>query len=152
MIDPLPNQDTLLAVYEGQRAESLQHRQSIFNAFSVSLAGLLAIAVGVAAQDHLEPPLKWTIAIAVFIVWVSIFIFIRSQRAESEKAMDVMRKIESNLKLFEEDAFISKDTVLPPDLAVSPTLILGMKKADRFLVGSLAFVTIGVWFLLYFMA
>jgi len=151
MNTPSPNQELLLAVYEGQRTESQQHRQTIFNSFSLSMAGLLAIAAGVVAPGHLLVELKWIIAAVVFIVLASISIFIRSQRAESEKAMKVMRKIERHLRLFKKSAFITDETVLPLEFSQPPRFTLGMTKADWFHVSSLALVSIGIWLLLVFL-
>ncbi|MGA2300223.1 MAG: hypothetical protein ABSG77_05965 [Candidatus Acidiferrum sp.] len=148
MTDPLPNQELLLAVYDGQRAEAAQHRQSIFNAFTFSMAGLLAIAAGVVAPGHLDTKLKCTIWLVTVILWFSTSIFIRNQRGESDKAMEVMRKIERHLKLFESGVLIPGVAVLPQDFAQASSRWLKMSKADRFHVAWLAALTIGLWLVL----
>jgi hypothetical protein len=151
MDELLPNQEVLLAVYQGQRAEAAQHRQSIFNAFAFSIAGLLAIAAGVVAPGHLGAQLKWMIAIVTLIVWVSMCIYIRSQRVESDKAMAVMREIERHLKLFDKGALIPDVAILPPAFAYPARRWLKMSKADWFHVGSQAALTMGLWFVLLFL-
>jgi len=148
---PSPNQELLLAVYEGQRAESLQHRQTIFNSFSLSMAGLLAIAAGIVAPGHLPVELKCIIGSVVLIVLASISIFIVSQRAESEKSMKIMRKIELHLNLFEPNAVITDDTVLPKKYSKPARFTLGLTTADWHHVGSLILVSIGIWILLLFL-
>jgi len=127
MNDPLPHQEWLLAAYQGQRAEAAQHRQNIFNAFTFSMAVLLAIAAGVVAPGHLAAQLKCMIALVTLIWWASILIFIKSQRMQSDKAMRVMRTIGHYLKLGESGALIPDATVLPPGAARKRRLSKGEK-------------------------
>jgi hypothetical protein len=67
------DKEILLAVYEGQRAESLQHRQSLFNAYSLSLAGLMALAAGVLATPKPTLGLKIIVGMMVLAVCLSMF-------------------------------------------------------------------------------
>lgn len=138
------DQEVLLAVYEGQRAESLQHRQSLFNAYSLSLAGLMAIAAGVLAVSDLMVGLRVVIAAVVVVVCVSMFLLIHKQRAESEKAMQIMRRIESYLQLFESGALIPGESVLPPGFANPPVLKCGLTEGDWLQAGALILVSIGI--------
>lgn len=151
MNEPPDNKDLLLAVYEGQRSESLQHRQSLFNAFSLSLAGLLAMAAGVLAAPKLDTGLRWLVAGVVVIVCASMFMLIRKQRAESEKAMCIMRRIESYLRLFEKGSVIPNETVLPSDFATPPCLPCGLTAGDWLQAGALVLVGVGILGLLYFL-
>jgi hypothetical protein len=48
------DREVLLAVYEGQRAESLQHRQSMLNSYGFAFAGLVAIGAGAVAPGSLS--------------------------------------------------------------------------------------------------
>jgi len=144
---PSPHQELLLAVYEGQRAESLQHRQTIFNSFSLSMAGLLAIAAGVVAPGHLSCELKVIIAVVVLFVVISITYFICTQRAKSEEAMKIMRELEKHFRLFDKGTIIEGKQILPDKYKQSPH---GVPVADLVHIFSLAGVCVGIWFLLLF--
>jgi hypothetical protein len=142
------NIDVLIAVYEGQRSESLQHRQSMLNAFSLSLTGLLALAAGVLAAPNLDIKLRCLLAFVVFVVCVTMTRLIQKQRIESEKGMSIMRKIEAHLRLFTKGGVIPNETILPPSFAKSMRLTCGLNGADWLQAGTLLIVGVGIVFLL----
>jgi len=90
--------EILLFVHQSQHEESLQHRRSILNAFSLSVTGLMAIMAGAIAIGHMSVNLKNGVVIAIVVVWVSVIAFIRQERQKSEEAMEILRSIEEPLK------------------------------------------------------
>src|SRR5206468_5100631 len=127
----------------GQRAESLQHRQSLFNAYSLSLAGLMAIAAGVLAVSDLDAGMRWVVAILVVVVCVTMLLLIHKQRTESEKAMRIMRRIEVYLRLCEPGALIPGESVLPEDFVRPPVVRFGLTTGDWLQAGALILVRVG---------
>lgn len=107
-------EEILMFVHKGQREESLQHRRSILNAFVLSMTGLMVILGGVVSGGHRIPcELREWIAYVVGLVWLINFFFMILQRHESEKAMNIMRKAERELKLCEKGVYLPNEPVLP---------------------------------------
>jgi uncharacterized membrane protein YhhN len=140
----------LISVYNGQRSESLQHRQSLLNAYSLSLAGLMAIAGGILVAPKVTAASRWIIVAVVVIVCVSMFMLIRRQRAESEKAMCIMRNIENHLGLFSVGTLIPNEIVLPEEFTKSPHMRCGLTSGDWLQARTLLLVGIGIVSLVLF--
>ncbi len=136
--------EVLLFVHQSQHEESMQHRQSIFNAFSLSMAGLMAIVAGAIAPGYMASNLKWGVGVAVAVVCVFIIHFIRQQRQESEKAMGILRTIEKQLELYENGKYILGTSVLPQGFTKSPTRLLGFTRGDWFAIFALVFLGLSI--------
>jgi hypothetical protein len=141
-------QEILLSVYEAQRQESLQHRQTIFNTFSLSMVGLMAILAGVIAPGHMPSTLKWPVAIAIVIISISTIRFIRQQRQESEKAMRIMRSVENHLGFYEPGRYWPDQSLLPKEYSKSHTTWTGLSRADLFSAASILLLGIVIIILL----
>lgn len=65
MMEELSEQqrEILLFVHQSQHEESLQHRRSILNAFSLSMTGLMAIMAGAIAIGHMSVNLTFPIPV-----------------------------------------------------------------------------------------
>jgi hypothetical protein len=142
--------ELLLSVYQGMRSESLQHRSSILTSYGLAIAGLLAIGAGGLAPGKLPMNMKWLIAFIIVAVCISIWVFIKRQRAESEKAMAVMRQIEDHYRLFETGKYLVKKSVLPEEWCRWPSMPLGLTYGDWIHVGSLVLIGVGILLLLGF--
>ena len=69
----------LLQVYQGQRDESLAKRQTIFNIFSLAMAGLITLVAGILAIGRMDIGSKVVVGFAVAIVLGSLICFIRDR-------------------------------------------------------------------------
>lgn len=135
---------TLRFIHQAQRDESLGHRKSIFNAFSLSMAGLLVVLAGVVSADAMLPILKGVISFAVVVVGIMICSFIWQQRQESEKGMKIMRQIERQLGLYDVGRYISGQEVLPTELQGPTNMKLGITKGDWFQVIPLVLLALSI--------
>lgn len=129
--------DILLSVVQGQRQESIQHRQTILNLFSLSIAGLMVILGGVISANKLSCELIWIIGIGIGTICICIPLFICQQRKESDKGMEVMRTIEKHLKLYKENSFIPGKSILPGSFANEKR---GLTTADYFQTFTIIFL------------
>lgn len=135
--------EILLAVYQGMRSESLQHRLSISTSYGLAIAGLLAIGAGALTQEGLPLDLKVALTAVLMSVCIPIFVYIRQQRKESDKSMQVMRKIEEHYDLFEFAKYINRDSVLPEEWRDPPSIRwVGLTRGDMNHVGSLGLVAL----------
>jgi hypothetical protein len=144
-------QEVLLSIHQSQHEESMGHRQSIFRAFSLSMAGLMAVLAGAVAPGYMAPDLKWGVGVAVVVACVFIIRFIRQQRQESERAMQILRTIETRLGLYEKDKYVPEKSVLPEEFSKPQAIRMGLSRGDRFLVVALVMLgssIIGVLMLL----
>lgn len=137
------SKEILLAVYESQRQESLTHRQSIFNTFQFSLLGLMAILAGIVAPGKLSCNLKIAITVSILLLTTASVFFIRRQRNESEKAMNLMRNIERKLGLYETGRYLEEE-LLPIDYQESHVGIWGLSRSDWLSVGSIVLIALSI--------
>ncbi len=110
-------QEILLHIHQIQHDQSLSHRQSIFNAFSLALAGLMALMAGALAPGKMSLGLKIPVSTAVVAACVIIIIYIHRQRESSERAMGIIRAIDKRLDLFEPNEYLPGKSVLPETYA-----------------------------------
>ena len=122
--------DVLLAVHHAQRLESLQHRQCIFNTFSLTLAGFMILLAAVISVGGVSYELKYLIGFAVGIIFVCVFWFIRRQRSESQKGMEILRQIDNYHGLFDKDTYCMEDSLLPSEWRKKRRLYMGFGEAD----------------------
>ncbi len=108
-------EETLRSVRQSLHEESLGHRNSIFNVFSLTLAGLMTVLAGILALGHMQTSLKWSIVVAITLVWVAAVSFMHQQRRKSDYAMRIMRRIETQLELDKVGAYIPGMRVFPED-------------------------------------
>lgn len=141
-------QKILLSVYEAQRQESLQHRQTIFSTFSLSMVGLMAVLAGVIAPGHMPSTLKWPVAIAIVVISISTIRFIRQQRQESEKAMRIMRSVEDRLGFYDPGRYLPGQPLLPAEYSRSHATRTGFSREDLFSAASILLLGIVIIILL----
>jgi hypothetical protein len=140
--------ETLLAVYEGQRTESLQHRQSILNSYGFAMAGLTALGAGAVALGKIALPVKIVLTLAVLAICGFVYAFIKKQRAEAEKGLAILRKIEKHWKVLAcDDA--NNSSLLPRDWCSPATLRWGLTKGDLSQVGSLFVLAVLILLLIW---
>jgi hypothetical protein len=142
----MPNFDErreiLLFVHQSQHEESLEHRQSILSAFSLSMAGLLAIMAGAITTNSLSVPAKVGIGVGVFIAFASVTLFIRQQRRKSESAREIQRNIERELSLYEENVYLDEQAVLPQKFETPQRDFLGLTHVDLTLIAPLFLLSV----------
>ncbi|SDO94896.1 hypothetical protein [Desulforhopalus singaporensis] len=124
--------EILISVYSGQRQESLQHRQSIYNSFSLAIAGLLVILGGLLAGGPINTYIRVVSGIGILAFCIYISLFIKQQRNESDKGLAIMLKIEKEWGLYEKDRYIKNETVLPESFAVPGRMAGEYSIADFF--------------------
>jgi hypothetical protein len=133
----------LLAVYDGMRAESLQHRGSISTAYGIAIAALLAIGGWAFTQDQL--PLCQTMIVTGVSMLTGIgllVLYIRRQRKESNKNMCVRIKIEDHFCLLKGGKYIEGSSILPQEWRRPPRTKWGLTAGDWVHVGSLLFLLV----------
>jgi len=114
--------EILRFVHQSQHEEALAHRQSISNAFSLSLTGLMVILGGVISVEQKPSWFRWGIPIAViFICWVEIC-FMKQQRRETEKAMEILIQIERQLGLYEKDRYLPDKPVFLEEFSTTTSV------------------------------
>jgi hypothetical protein len=113
--------DILKYVHESQKAESLQHRQNLFNAFAWWTTVLLAFVGAITAlDDPLNDTAKVIIGIAISILSVFVIAFVWRQRAFAGEGLEIAQNIEKYLGLFEEGRYLPNQVVLPEHFAKPP--------------------------------
>lgn len=136
----------LLAVYEGQRNESLQHRQSIVNVWGVAMAGLIALGAGGVALGTIPDPVQKGLTCAVLLICGLVYFYIRRRRSEAEKGLNILREIEKHWKVLDEDI---DSSLLPPEWYHKAELVIGLTKGDQFHMGALfglgIFIILLIW-------
>ncbi|MFC2004812.1 hypothetical protein ACFLUY_01165 [Chloroflexota bacterium] len=105
--------ENLRLVYQSQIEKTKGHHNSIFNAFSLSIAGLLVLLAGIVNVGFMLFCNKWIIGFTVSIIGLVVLVFIIQQRREIEKARIIMRPIERKLRLYDEGAYIPETRILP---------------------------------------
>lgn len=132
----------LLHVEETQHEQSLAHRQSIFNAFSLGTAGLAALLAGAIAPGQMSQGLKYPVISAVIVTCLFVIVYIHQQRDSSERAMGIVRDIDQKLRLFSEGTYLGKKAVLPGSYTWTQPNLCGFSwRIDVWLV--LALVLLG---------
>ncbi len=127
--------EILLHIHQSQHDRALAHLNAIFNAFSLSVTGLLVLAAGVMTRDYISFNLKWLMIVAVVVVCVCIILYIRDQRLASERAIEIFRAIDTQLELFEKDKYLQGKSVLPQEYAKSQPTWMGLsRRVDWLLV------------------
>jgi type IV secretory pathway VirB3-like protein len=127
--------EILLHIHQSQHERSLAHLNAIFNAFSLSVTGLMVLTAGVMTLNYIPANLKWLVVVAVVVVCVCIILYIRDQRQASERAIEIFRAIDTRLELFEKDKFLQGKSVLPQKYAKSqPTWMGFSRRVDWLLV------------------
>jgi FtsH-binding integral membrane protein len=125
--------DVLLAVYQSQRQEALQHRQNMFNAFSLTVAGFMVILAGVVSTSSLSCVLRWVVGLAVVVICLVVILFIRQQRRKTREGMSILLPIERELRLFERGEYLQDRSVLPSDFSTLPGTTMGLSHGDWYL-------------------
>ena len=136
--------DVLLHVHDAWRQESMGHRQSIFNTFSLSMVGFLAVLAGVLAPGALPGTLKVLVSIAVVVAALFMTAFIIHQRRQSEVAMNVVRRIEEILGMYERDRFIPAQALLPEPFSRSHASWIGLSPADWLQILAISLLATGI--------
>ncbi len=127
--------EKLRFAYESLHRSALGSGQGIYNAFSLSMAGLLVLLGGVIASENITLNLKITIGIAVPLIGILICCFMRLQRNGVVKCVNKMREIEKKLNI---------DTVLPEDYSRPIRTHRGFTKADWTQIIALAVLVITI--------
>jgi hypothetical protein len=122
-------QEMLRFVHQSLHETSLQHRQSIFNIFSLSIAGLMVVLGGVISINKMSYNLKCVIGVEVTIACFILLVFMWQQRSKSEKAMKIMRKIEIQLRLCEGNVYLPNEPVFTEEFC-KPKTWLGLTYGD----------------------
>ena len=142
--------EVLSAIYEGQRAESLQHRQSIVNSYGFAFAALVALGAGTVAPGALPLSVKFLLTLAIVSICILLYLFVHRQRSEAEKGLIILRRIETHWGVLKCDE-ASDSSLLPREWCKPQDLCAGLTKGDWYqiaviLVLALLIIAI-VWFL-----
>jgi hypothetical protein len=130
--------EILLHIHQSQHERSLAHLNAIFNAFSLSVTGLMVLTAGVMTLNYIPANLKWLVVSAVLAVCVCIILYIRDQRQASERAIEILRAIDTQLELFEKGKYLPGKSVLPEEYAeLQPTWMGFSRRVDWLLVSPL---------------
>jgi len=140
--------DILLSVRQSQHEEAMGHTSAICSAFSLSVAGLLAMMAGVVAANSM--PNTWfrlLLALAVAVAVCFIVCYMLDQRRKSDEARIIQSCIETELELCTEGRYLSGKSVLPPEccrkeLTEQKKTGWSLTQADRYLVPPL--ISLGV--------
>ena len=139
--------EILLHIHQSQHERSLAHLNAIFNAFSLSVTGLMVLTAGVMTLNYIPANLKWLVVVAVAVVCVCIILYIRDQRQASERAIEIFRAIDTQLELFEKDKYLQGKSVLPWEYAEpQPTWMGFSRRVDRLLIFLLVFLALIITF------
>jgi hypothetical protein len=127
--------EVLVAVYEGQRTESLQHRMSILNSYGFAMAGLIALGAGAMAPGRVSLPIKVLLTFAILLICASFCGFIKKQRSEAEKGLAILRDLERhwNVHVCDESG---SSSLLPLEWSSPTRLQWGLTRCDLYQVGS----------------
>lgn len=136
--------EILMFVHQHQHEASLGHRQAILNAFSLTMTGLMAMMAGAIAIGKMSIASKLGFSFATIIVCTITVLFIRLQRQKSEEAMKILRSIEGPLGLYEKNAYLSGESVLPESFTKSQKTWMGFTKIDRILTGSVILLSLSL--------
>jgi len=137
--DKLTDEDLRFA-HNLLQKNALGHGTGIYNAFSLSMAGLLVLLGGVIASANRTSIPELPICIGVSIVGFLICRFMWLQRKASINCINKMGKIEKRLGI---------DVILPRDYRKPPITCKGFTKADWTLVTALVVLVILIIFTLY---
>ena len=115
------DRENLRLVYQSQRQESLQHRRSISNAYTLVTTGLVVL-LGLLVTADSPPRLSLAILIGAVIPTMVFFTcwFMQRQRSEANKALGILIKIEQQLGFYQTGRYLPRDTVLPADWVNAP--------------------------------
>jgi hypothetical protein len=147
--------EVLLQVYGGQRSEARGKKTTIFNLFSLTAAGLLTIIAGLVAAAATTTGIglapKVIVGVGVLLIWLLVLRFTQQQRAGVDEAMQIMRKIEKHLGLFESGRYIPGTSVYPPEYCAPPLRgRLGLAPGDQKGMKLLLFIAVAIWLLIFF--
>ncbi len=120
-----PTDENLRFAHESLHRDKLGHGQSIYNGFSLFMAGLLVLLGGIIGSGGLVQPLKITLSVALPIIFILICHFIWLQRGSVVKCTKSMRLIEEELKA---------SKWLPDDYRKAPQTCGGITRADWIIV------------------
>ncbi len=137
-----------LHFHECLKQESLGHRQTILRAFSLSVAGLLAVIAGIiSTENRIQTPLSTWLTAGLFAVVIIMVKFMICQRIKSNEAINQALEIERRISCYCHDRIIPEKTLLPEDWNTKHT---GVTRADILqfctLVGIVVFVAAIVYF------
>ena len=142
--------ETLRFIHQSQREESLDHRKTIHSAFGFSIAGLAATLAGIIAANDIAPGRKWVILLAIVGLCASNIAFMAQQRQESEAGLEIVRRIERRLGLYESGTYFDGESVLPYSFQQSKIDEYGFNPGDRLQVACLLIVSCLIAVVLYF--
>ena len=134
--------EILLFVHQHQYEAPLGHRQAILNAFSLTMTGMMAMMAGAIAIGKMSITSKLGFSCAIIIVCTITALFIQRQRQQSEEAMKILRSIEGPLGLYEKNAYLPGDSVLPESYSRPQSTRMGFTKIDQLLVGSVVLLSL----------
>jgi hypothetical protein len=120
-VTPLPPSETndkqvdiLLAMHSAQKAESLQHRQNFFNAFAAWAAILLATLGAIVTLDA-QINDQWMIGVVVTVLTALVIWLMWRQRRFAARGLNVAKRIEARLGLYEDGRYLPPGKELFPD-------------------------------------
>jgi len=146
-------QENLRLVYQTQRAEFLQHRLSISNAYTLVMTGLVVI-LGVLIVSA-DSPRRLSLAILIGLVIPTMVFFtcwfMWTQRREANTIFYIMRNIEQEFGFYEEDRYLPGHTVLPSCWQIPPRSGMGFTRGDWLQVAILVILMFAVEFAVFYL-
>ncbi len=142
---PTEKLEILLHVHQTQHDVSLAHLNAIFNAFSLTVTGLLVLTAGIVTIGHIPFDLKSPMIVVVLVVFGFISNLIRDQRRASERSVKIFRAIDTELGLFDKGKYLAGESVLPMEFSNPQRTLMGFSlRVDLPLVITLAVLTVGL--------